>query len=486
LNESPKRPKYTGPKKSKNTKDIIISYWGIWLILAFLLVFSLVKISGYSTHHVEVTAVAEASKPPVFGKAAYVGSTRCKDCHWKKHDTWKNTLHSKFMQSVNEYTILGDFEINNTFTTKVTNNSPVLAGNEITSRMFKKDGKFYVNTIGPDWKSHDYEIANVIGIGRRQNYLTKFPNGEIHLLPVEWDIRTKSWVDLNGLKKSYPGNSEYWSSTERIWQYKCGGCHVTGIEINYDKNNDSFDTTWVDLGIGCEACHGPGSNHVRAASEYFDYEKENIINPSKLPWRLRAMVCGQCHNWGASTADITDHEKGYPKKYSYAYGFMPGKPLYLSYVEELDNRKKHHQQYNEWSKSEHAKAGIMCTNCHDVHQEEDLKSAMTKFTPDSLCMNCHKTRQRRAAHRIHTFGSCVACHMPKTIGHEHSHTFQFISPELSILAGGVDKQPNSCNGCHHHKDTPPENLVGFLDAAKKEDMPKPFNVHRKPKPSSKY
>jgi hypothetical protein len=71
--------------------------------------------------------------------------------------------------------------------------------------------------------------------------------------------------------------------------------------------------------------------------------------------------------------------------------------------------------------------------------------------------------------------------MPTTVEHEHSHTFKFISPEESIIAGGVDKQPNSCNGCHHHKDTPPENLLGFLDAAKKEDMPKPFTVHRKPK-----
>jgi predicted CXXCH cytochrome family protein len=119
----------------------------------------------------------------------------------------------------------------------------------------------------------------------------------------------------------------------------------------------------------------------------------------------------------------------------------------------------------------------MCTNCHNVHQEEDINFSMTKLTPDNLCMNCHKTLQRRAAHRIHTFGSCVACHMPETKGHEHSHTFQFISPELSIKAGGVDKQPNSCSGCHHHKETPVENLLRFLDAAKKRDMPKPFTAH---------
>jgi predicted CXXCH cytochrome family protein len=479
LKASPNRPEHAGPKKSKNTKDIIIGYWGIWIILAFLLVFSIVKISGYTAHNdVEVINVVEASKPPVFGEPTYIGSTRCKDCHWKKHDTWKNTLHSKFMQPVNEYTILGDFEISNEFITSVTNKSPERAGEEVVTRMIKKDGKYYINTIGPDWEFHDYEIAYVIGIGRRQNYLTKFPNGELHILPVEWDIRTESWVDVNGLERSHPGNADYWSSTERIWQFKCGGCHVTGIEINYDKTSDSFDTTWVDLGIGCEACHGPGSNHVKAASEYFSYEKENIINPAKLPWRLRAMVCGQCHNFGASTADVAEHKQGFPKKYSYAFDFRPGKALYLSYEEELDENKKHHQQYNEWNSSEHSKAGIMCTTCHNVHQKEDeVKTSMTKLTSDKLCMNCHITLQRRAAHRIHTFGSCVACHMPKTAGHEHSHTFQFISPKESVIAGGVDKKPNSCNGCHHHKDTPPENLVEFLNAVKMADMPRPYSVH---------
>ena len=246
LKESPNRPEKSGPKKPRETKDIIIGYWGIWVILAFLVVFSIVKISGYEPGQDEGIDVAEASKAPIFGKADYVGSTRCKDCHWKKHDTWKNTLHSKFMQPVGEYTILGDFEINNTFTTKVTKRAPRLAGEQVTSRMFKKDGRFYINTIGPDWEFHDYEVTNVIGIGRRQNYLTKFPNGQLHLLPVEWDVPTKSWVDLNGLEKSYPGNDEFWSSTERIWQYRCGGCHVTGIEINYNAAADTFIFNRID------------------------------------------------------------------------------------------------------------------------------------------------------------------------------------------------------------------------------------------------
>lgn len=477
MDRSPSSPQGDRPAPKK-IRNALINYWGIWVILIVLFVFFTIKISGFTLHPVKEIEVVKAMKTPTFDEPEYVGSKRCKDCHWREYDTWKSTLHSRFMQRVNEYTVIGDFERNNKLTTKVSDKAPKLAGEEAHATMFKKDGKFYVNTVGPDWESYDYEITHVIGIGRKQNYLTKFPNGEIHVLPVEWDATTETWVDLNGLKKHFPGNGEYWSDPQSIWQYKCGGCHVTGIEINYNKNTDQFNSTWADQGIGCEACHGPGKNHVKAASEYFDYEKETIINPAKLPWRARAMVCGQCHNWGASTAEVSPRREGFPEKYSYSYDFLPGKPLHLFYIEETEEKKKHHQQYNEWKTSVHASAGVMCTNCHNVHQKS-TKTAMTKLTSDSLCMDCHVTLLRRAAHRIHTFGSCVACHMTKTIGHEHNHTFQFISPALSVKAGGVEKQPNSCSGCHYHKDTPVETLAEFLYSAKISDMPIPFPVHRR-------
>ncbi len=238
--------------------------------------------------------------------AEYVGSYRCKDCHWREHDTWKHTLHSKFMQNSGEYTVLGDFERNNKITVKVSDQSPEIAGKEMTTTMFKKDGKYYINTIGPDWEFHNYEVSYVIGVNRRQNYLTLFPNGAIYVLPVEWDVEQTKWIDDYGLNNNYPGSGNYWSDDSRIWQYKCGGCHSTGMKINYDKASHSFNTTFASLGIGCESCHGPGSSHIKAARFNYDREKETIVNPAKLPWRLRADICGQCHNWGSQ------HSQGYP------------------------------------------------------------------------------------------------------------------------------------------------------------------------------
>ncbi|MDP3297604.1 MAG: ammonia-forming cytochrome c nitrite reductase subunit c552 [Thermodesulfovibrionia bacterium] len=465
-------------------ENVFLNYWGIWILLGALFIFLIVKIVGDKPLEGEKKEVLETVKAIHFETPDYVGSARCKDCHWREYDAWRTTLHSKFVQLPGEYTVIGDFKINNKLTVKVANKSSKRSGEEVATIMSAKGGRFYVNTIGPDGEFHDYEIIHVIGIGRRQNYITAFPNGEMHVLPVEWDLNTQTWGDYNGMKNNYPGDGEFWSDSGNNWQFRCGGCHVTGLKINYDKDKNSFDSRWADLGIGCEACHGPGSNHVKAASVYFEQEKETIVNPARLPWRLGAMVCGQCHNWGASTAEVSPYKAGFPVRYGFPSGYLPGKALYQHYIPETKEEKKHHQQYNEWQESVHAKAGVMCTTCHAVHPKDTGVQplgtvAQTKLTQDTLCVNCHQTLQRRGVHRIHTFGSCIACHMPATKGHEHSHTFQFISPEESIRAGGVDKKPNSCSSCHHHKDTPLVNLVEFLDAAKKADMPKPFTVHGK-------
>jgi predicted CXXCH cytochrome family protein len=438
----------------------------------------------------------------------YVGSVKCKECHWKEYDSWKHTLHSKFMQLPGDFTILGDFYNNNKLTVQVTDKAPTETskeistsvseaegtlvvsvtkqlpsqplGEEITTTMWKKGQKYYVNTIGPDWQFRDYEITAAIGINRKQNYLTTFPNGQQHVLPVEWDVKKEQWVDYYGMENHYPGDGKYWSDRGRLWQYQCAGCHATGLEINYDKTTDFYETSMVEPGIGCEACHGAGSKHVEAASTYYDYEKDTIVNPSKLPWKLRAMVCGQCHSHGVSTAKISPAVEGAPERYSFPFGYQVGQPLYLYFEDEPEEEHLHNHQFTEWQGSRHEEAGVLCTTCHDVHQaglHKPPNKAQTKLASNNLCTSCHKTSEKRAAHRIHTYGSCIACHMPKSTEDVSTHSFEFISPEVSLQAGGVDKQPNSCSGCHHHKDSSLIGLIEFLDGVKKQDMPKPYAPH---------
>jgi hypothetical protein len=413
------------------------------------------------------TAAAASFENPEFDKPEYVGSLACKNCHWREYDAWKPTLHSKAMQLPDQLTVMGDFETNNRLTVTTSGETgKIPPGEELTITMLKKGGKYIVNAIGPDGEFHNYEVSNTFGINSKQSYLTQFPNGALYVLPVQWNVEKQQWFDFHGPASNSPGDGGYWSDEGRVWQFNCAGCHTTGLNINYDLTTESFETDMIEPGVGCEACHGPGSNHIKAASFYFDKEKETIINPKNLSWRLSAMVCGQCHK----------------ERYAFPHGYDVGKPLYNYYVKDPED-KAADLQYNQWQQSQHAKAGIICIDCHSVHEKDTTKpvnKSLTRLAADKLCKSCHTSVEKRAAHRIHTFGSCIACHMPKLDGYLPSHTFQFVSPEESLKAGGVDKLMNSCSGCHHHKESPLDGLIEFMDGAKKHDMPKPFSAHIRP------
>ena len=103
----------------------------------------------------EANSLTQKEKIALSVKADFVGSTQCKSCHVREFDSWKHTLHSKFVQNAEKLTVVADFERNNTLITKIPRKAPRLAGENITSTMFQKDGKFYVNNIGPDGKLHD-------------------------------------------------------------------------------------------------------------------------------------------------------------------------------------------------------------------------------------------------------------------------------------------------------------------------------------------
>ena len=230
----------------ESMRSILLNRIEIGILCLFLLAFW-----GCSSSEHEGKTAAEESEAPAFVKYAsgenealgvngneseYVGSIKCKECHWREYDSWKHTLHSKFMQFPPQATVMGDFVgTTNSLTVRVTKKVPketskdidpslhevggkleimvtskaprTPLGNKITTTMSKKGQKYYVNTIGPDWEFHDYEVTAVIGVNRRQNYLTTFPNGQQHVLPIEWDVGKQQWVDYYGMKHHFPATA---------------------------------------------------------------------------------------------------------------------------------------------------------------------------------------------------------------------------------------------------------------------------------------
>ncbi len=402
-------------------------------------------------------------------KSKYVGSKVCAGCHKDQHESWLTTLHPYQERPANANTVVGDFTKNNTFKT-----------GDYTSKMFMKDGKYQVTTIGPEGKEGTYEIKYVIGGAWKQRYLVEFPNGALHVLPVQWDVETKKWVDYRGLTRQKPGDGKYWSDKNNTWQYQCAGCHVVGMKLNYDTKTDIFKTTVVERGIGCESCHGPGSEHVIAP---LGRKAATIVNPARIhDARRAAQVCGQCHNRGDSVKE-TGSPQG-PKFYEYpggAAGYLPGLVLRNFFVEKPGewpdgSPKSHRQQYVDWAKSKHALSGVNCWDCHMPHSKGSMSKGSLKASTNELCLKCHNV-SNEGMHGLHSVNDCRGCHMPRTSrtavkrGEAEfdiaSHRFKFVSPAETIKHGGLlDKQPNSCNGCHYHEKDKPEDMLKVVESIK--------------------
>lgn len=377
------------------------------------------------------------------GGDGYAGSRQCLECHADYYHGWKSTLHPYKFQTATPAAIVGDFTRNNTLN---------IDGH--TVRMEKAGDKYFIHAIGPDGKEHAYLIKYLIGGFWKQLYVTEFPNGELHILPAMWIVETQKWQRCKN-----------WYRT--IYQISCTGCHNTGSQLNYDKATETYKTTWADKGVACEACHGPGRKHIEAARNKGDVYA-TIINPAKIPDIHRAaMVCGSCHNRG-TTPD---------GKYGYPYGYKPGDQLNFMFTEKPKlhpdhTSKANRQQYVDWKKSGHAREGVLCWDCHFTHRRGKANKAQTKLPGNALCRSCHVVGQQ-GVHAIHSVNNCIGCHMPAlgkrgVKGDVHSHEFRVISPADSIAAGGVGKQPNSCNLCHYHKNDDPAKLLEILERIKKE------------------
>ncbi|MCL5105635.1 MAG: hypothetical protein M1133_16190 [Armatimonadetes bacterium] len=215
------------------------------------------------------------------------------------------------------------------------------------------------------------KVAFVLGKGtREQAYL----DANLQVLPGAWDIKSKAW-------KATPAAD---GATQ------CVGCHTTG----YDAEKKSY----TELGVGCEACHGPGSEHMAKPS------KDNAPNPAKLSGKLQGMVCGSCHSLGKDTSG----------KYAFPVGFRPGDDLTKCFVDAKPTAPGRNQQYSELMQSKHGQMGFSCATCHDAHGTTGLAAQLKKPINDG-CMSCHAAKikdMKTHAPAAPADATCATCHMP--------------------------------------------------------------------------
>ena len=187
--------------------------------------------------------------------ATFVGREKCAPCHAEEDRRWKDSHHDLAMQEATEKTVLGSFD------------DASFTHFGVTSTFFKKDGKFFVRTDGPDGKLHEYSIAYTFGVYPLQQYLIAFPGGRVQALNVCWDTRPKTeggqrWFHLYPNEKVAHDDPLHWTGPYQNWNFMCAECHSTNVKKGYAAASDTYETTFSEIDVSCEACHGPGSAHV--------------------------------------------------------------------------------------------------------------------------------------------------------------------------------------------------------------------------------
>jgi tetratricopeptide (TPR) repeat protein len=380
------------------------------------------------------------TEPP---EALYVGSERCAPCHKAAYDKWKGSHHELAMQAARDGTVLGDF------------NDATFALRGKTWRFFRRGEKFMVLAEGPDDALHEYEVAYAFGIDPLQQYLIVFPGGRLQCLSVAWDTRAKRWFFLYPGKDIPPTDWLHWTRQAQNWNTMCADCHSTSVRKRYDVPTDTFHTTWSEIMVGCEACHGPGSRHAAWADQpaMARPQVENfalVTRTSGLSNREVVNLCAPCH---ARRAQIADQG-------------VPGTPLLQRYLPVLltpgtfwpDGQiLDEDYEYHSFIQSKMYANNVSCRDCHDVHK------AKRRTDGNELCTRCHRAdTYDTETHHFHkkvykgapSAGAlCTSCHMPgqyyMVVHFRLDHSLRVPRPDLSASIG----TPNACSaaGCHADK-----------------------------------
>ena len=365
---------------------------------------------------------------------AYVGSQTCKECHQKEYDEWLLSDHFKAMQHATPETVLGNFD-NVTYT-----------ADGITSRFFRKNNRFYINTEGEQGQYKDYEVIYTFGHYPLQQYLTKFDGGKMQVFRQSWDSREGKWFHQYAGEKIPADDYLHWTNAGQNWNLMCATCHSTNLQKNLNPINDTYNTSYSELTVGCESCHGKGKQHsefMRSPDYITGVSKQFYIDLHKNTTQTEELnTCMPCHS---RRGEVSQHHFSSHEIMDNYIPEVPVKNLYFADGQALDEVYK----YSSFLQSKMFQAHIKCSNCHSAH------TGKVKEQGNKLCLQCHTTHYASSAHTFHKENTdasdCRFCHMPTRtyMGNDirHDHNFAVPRPDLSEKYG----VPNACNDCHTDK-----------------------------------
>ncbi len=213
-------------------------------------------------------------------KAQYAGREACVACHQQQDTLFALSDHDLAMTIATGETVLGDF------------NNAKFTHQGITSKFYRKNGKFYVFTEGTGGELQEFQVKYTFGVRPLQQYLVEFPGGRLQCLPLCWDARPKAaggqrWFHTYPDERIAPDDILYWTRISQNWNFMCAECHSTNLKKNFDPAKGEYNTTWSEIDVSCEACHGPGSRHIEWAKAAERGEKTGRFPGLGLVIRLK-------------------------------------------------------------------------------------------------------------------------------------------------------------------------------------------------------
>ncbi len=401
-----------------------------------------------------------AATPSASNEYGYVSSDRCMACHPGEHQSWHDSFHRTMTQVATPETVLGDFNVSLPYFGKTFNLHREGDGFYIGE---KRGRARVVQTTG----SHHYQMYWINNDGALTNF------------PFVYLLDDKKWVRRNDVFLHSGFNQP---EGTRVWNNSCIKCHSTHGQPKMDVKSAQVSTTVGELGIACEACHGPADEHIQKYSNpltrYVDHvqgaDDPRIMNPAKLDSHKSSQVCGQCH--GITRPRDNDEWN------NCGFTFRPGQELLDSRVlarhpkndmapENKEIPAEFFDQYF-WNDGMVRVSGrefnglvetpcykngeLSCLSCHSMHDSDPEDQLSHDAHGNSACLQCHSEMgDDISAHTHHAAdssgSSCYNCHMPHTtyglVKAIRSHTIDSPSAQSSVDTG----RPNACNACHLDK-----------------------------------
>ncbi|MDX1950740.1 MAG: cytochrome c3 family protein [Verrucomicrobiota bacterium] len=348
-------------------------------------------------------------------------------------------------------------------------------------RLLRKEGMYYVeiSPIEGGGENTEVEVGMLTGSHHMQVFWMSTGHGNLQVaFPFTWLIHEQRWVPR---KDTFLRNPEVPHGRE-TWNNNCIRCHTTGGQPRPDRETQTWRSRVAEMGIACEACHGPGEKHVAhqrsaSAKNSSGDGDSTIVQPAHLDARRSSEVCGNCHSikWFEASDALLEH----------GFTFKPGDDLSATtpviQATKLDQQpwlkpmlEKHPRlledffwsdgmprssgrEYNALIESPCYQGGrFSCLSCHSMHQSEPDDQLAKLRDSNQACLQCHKEVDQNIPahthHREHSSGSlCYNCHMPHTtyglLKTIRSHQVSSPTVKESLETG----RPNACNLCHLDK-----------------------------------